>query len=232
MKLTKGIHTKLAIIRIATTMFLEKGVSATSAKAVCEQMNISTGNLTFHFKTKEDILAVLVKMLCQFQWEMMTRFVDEGKTSLLAVCLEFAAMASMCEDDPVAKDFYLAAYSHPVPLGILRNNDKQRAKMVFGEYCPDWNDQQFSEAEILVSGTEYATFMTAGDAVSLEMRIAGALDNIMTIYHIPEETRKIKIHKILTMDYHSLGKRILQEFRHFVEEMDETHLQEYIQDYI
>lgn len=55
------------------------------------------------------------------------------------------------------------------------------SKIVFGEYRPDWTDAQFAEAEMLVSGIEYATLMTAGDPVSLEARITSALNNILTI---------------------------------------------------
>ena len=55
------------------------------------------------------------------------------------------------------------------------------------------------EAEILCSGIEYATLMTANDPVTLETRISGALNNILGIYGIPEETRKQKIQKVFAM---------------------------------
>ncbi len=38
--------TKLDIIKCGTTMFLEKGYSATSPRLICEELDISTGNLT------------------------------------------------------------------------------------------------------------------------------------------------------------------------------------------
>ena len=45
--------TKLEIIQVATQMFMERGFTETSAKAVSDKLDISTGNLTFHFPTKE-----------------------------------------------------------------------------------------------------------------------------------------------------------------------------------
>lgn len=48
----------------------------------------------------------------------------------------------------------------------------QRAKNVFGIYRPDWTDVDFEEAEVLVSGVEYATFMTAAVCCSVSVKNA------------------------------------------------------------
>lgn len=213
--------TRAQIVSTATRLFLERGYSATSPKAICEELNLSTGNLTYYFQTKEHLLAVLVEMLCRFQWKWVQDTVQEGLTSVLAVCLELAFMASVCEDDEIARDFYRAAYSHPMTLEIIRKNDTQRAKTVYRQYCPDWTEQMYAEAEVLVSGIEYATLMPTELPVSLECRIAGAIHSILTIYNVPEHIRQEKVKKVLARDYHSLGKRVLQHFKEYAEEMTE-----------
>jgi len=217
----KNNTTKLEIIQVASRLFLERGYSKTPIKAISDELDISTGHLMFYFPTKEHLLAVLVHMLCDFQWKMMQNKVEEGNTSVMALCLELMTMAAMCEDDEVAKDLYISAYTHPLTLEIIRKNDAQRAKMVFAEYCPDWEHHHFTEAEILVSGIEYTTLMTAGEPVALDIRIAGALNTILMTYHVPEEIRQMKIGKILAMDCRELGKRVLNEFRDYVEETNE-----------
>ena len=194
-RIDKGALTKLEIITEATKQFLEKGYTNTSANAVAKALDMSQGNLTFHYPTKEHLLAILVDKLCDFQWKRMEHEANDGISSVLAICLELTAMASACESDETIKDFFLSAYSSPLSLDIIRKNDAKRAKEVFGSYRPDWTDEQFAEAEILVSGIEYATLMTAGDPVPLETRIAGALNNILGIYGVPEETRQIKLQK-------------------------------------
>jgi len=217
----KNNTTKLEIIQVASRLFLERGYSKTSIKAIADELDISTGHLMFYFPTKEHLLAVLVRMLCDFQWKMMQNKVQEGNTSVMALCLELMTMAAMCEDDEVAKDFYISAYTRPLTLEIIRKNDAERAQMVFAQYCPDWEHHHFTEAEILVSGIEYTTLMTAGEPVPLDIRIAGALNSILMMYNVPEEIRRMKIGKILAMDYRELGKRVLNEFRHYVEETNE-----------
>ena len=133
-------------------------------------------------------------------------------------------MGSMCEEDDVARDFYLSAYSSPKCLAIIRKNDTARAKEVYKEYCLDWTDENFEEAEILVAGIEYSTLNTSGVTVALETRIAGAMNNILSIFNVPEETRRMKIDRVLSKDFRKLGRRVLNEFKQYVEDTNEQAL--------
>lgn len=223
-RINRSELTKLEIIRFTNQKILDEGYSNLHARAIAKELNMSPGNLTFHYRTKEDVLAELVELLCAFQWKMMEKEAKEGYSSVMAVCLEFAAMASMCDENEVAKDFYISAYSNPKCLGIIRKNDTARAKEVFKEYCSDWTDETFVEAETLVSGIEYATLLTTCDSVSLETRITGALNTILTIYNVPEDIRKVKIEKTLAKDYRKLGTRVLKEFREYVDHATEQAL--------
>ena len=55
------------------------------------------------------------------------------------------------------------------------------------------------------------------------MRIAGALETILATFNVPEELRKTKIQKVLGMDFRSIGRRVLKEFKEFVQKTnDET----------
>ena len=205
--------TKNKILRVSTTMFLEVGYSKTSPQMIAKELKVSTGNLTYYYPTKEHLLAVLTDLLCKYQWKMIKEEADDGISSLLALCFELMTMAAACEESEVAKDFFVSTYQSPKCLEIIHNNDTARAKEVFAEYCPDWTDEQFREAEILVAGIEHATLNAIDKTVPLETRISGALNAIMTIYNVPEEIRRIKIEKVLAMDYRSIGKRIFNEFK-------------------
>ena len=209
--------TKNKILRVSTTMFLEVGYSKTSPQMIAKELKVSTGNLTYYYPTKEHLLAVLTDLLCKYQWKLIKDEADDGMSSLLALCFELMTMAAACEESEVAKDFFVSTYQSPKCLEIIHNNDTARAKEVFAEYCPDWTDEQFREAEILVAGIEHATLNAIDKTVPLEIRISGALNTIMTIYNVPEEIRRIKIEKVLAMDYRSIGKRIFSEFKEYVE---------------
>lgn len=221
--------TKKEIIQVATRMFLEKGFTDTSVKSICEQLGISTGNLTFHYPTKEHLLAVLVEMLCDFQWAMMERAASEGQRPLIASSLELPAMAAVCEENPIAKDFYLSAYSYDMTLDIIRKNDTRRSQRVFAELCPDWTEKDFAAAQDLVAGIEYATLKTTSTSPALDQRVANALDAIGLIYRAPKEDREMRIHNVLQMDYRALGRRILREFIDYVHEISEEDLEALLQ---
>lgn len=161
---------------------------------------MSPGNLTFHFPTKEHLLAELVDMLCDYQWKLIEREADYEDGSIMAICLELTTMTSACEDDDVIKDFFISSYTSSLCLDIIRKNDTKRSKKIFKKYQPEWTDEKFSEAEILVSGIEYAMLMTVGNPVPLETRISGALHNILGIYGVPEEIQNKNIEKVFSLD--------------------------------
>ena len=206
---------KLAIIGAATELFLQNGFSKTTSAAICKKANIGTGNLTCHFPTKEHILDLLISELCDFQWQVMEESTDEGKSSMLAYCLQLTTMAAVAEQDESMRDFFLSAYSHPMTLNTIRKNDTEKIKKVFGEFCEDWTEVQFAAAEDVVSGIEYATLMNTEHSANLSTRIAGSLDAIMMIFGVPEDMRKTTVAKALAIDYGAIGKRLLEEFREY-----------------
>lgn len=216
--------TRNEIIRIAANRFLNDGYAKTTVSSMAKTLNMSTGNMTFHFPTKEHMLAELVDMLVKYQWERMEEEARDGHSSIMAICLELLTIASACEQDKIAKEFFLSTYRSEMCMEQIRKNDKERAKEVFKAYCSDWTEEQFEEAETLVSGIEYATLMTTSNSASLELRIGGALNTILGIYNVPEDIRTQKIAKVLSMDYKTLGLEVLEKFRIFVDHETEQEL--------
>ena len=185
---------------------------------------MSPGNLTFHFPTKEHLLAELVAMLCDFRQVLLEEEVAEGTSSLMAYCLELVTTAAASDQDEVAKDFFLSAYRSQATMEMLRKRDKMRSKVLFKEFCPDWTDDRFEEAVTLVSGIKYATLMTTAESAPLPLRITGALNAILSIYQVPKERRDEKLAKALGLDYRKLSLRILKEFREYVDRSTEQAL--------
>ncbi len=218
--------TKAIIIQSASELFFENGFSKTTATELCKKANISTGNLTFYFPTKEYILADIVKMMCDFQWKEMENATDEGKSSLLAYCLELTTMVAISEDVPEMQDFFVAAYAHGIPLDIIRANDLEKIRQVFAEYTVGWDEEKFTQTEALISGIEYATLSNTKHSASVENRISGALNTIMMLFGVPEETRKMKVAKVLSMDYRAIGRKVYADFKKYVTETNEHRVEE------
>lgn len=230
-RIKKESPTRLAIIQVAIDLFFEQGFSKTTAAMVCRRADIGTGNLTFYFRTKEHILDVLVTMMCDYQWRLIEAATDEGNSSLLCYCLELATMAAISEESPQMHDFYVSAYSHPMTLENIRANDVEKMRQVFGQFCPDWTEEQFVEAEAIVSGIEYATLMTTKHSASLPTRVEGALNTIMMLFGVPEDIRKMKVQEVLAMDYRAIGRRVLSDFKQYVSQTNEKAIEDLLQTY-
>lgn len=215
-KKLKKESTKDKIIRVSTRMFLENGYAATTVQMVCSELEISKGNFTFYFPTKEHVLVELVELLCEFQEKLIDYEADKGVGSVLSICIELMTVAAACEENEVARDFFVSAFQSSMCLDYLRENHVNRAKKLLADYCKNWTHEQFVEAEILIQGIDYATIISSG-VLPLDSRISAALNQILGIYNIPNEIRKEKIDKVLAMDCRGLGKRVLAEFTEFVE---------------
>ena len=92
----KRPDTRLQIIQLAAKLFIEEGYSQTSFSKIAKTLDLSTGNITFYFKSKEYLLAQLVAELVDFQGLLIEQAADEGKSSLLAYCLELTSIAAIC----------------------------------------------------------------------------------------------------------------------------------------
>lgn len=223
-RINRSELTKLEIIRYATKCFLEKGYSNTTVKGISKALNMSPGNLTFHYPTKEHMLAELVALLGDFQGKMLEYEAKEGYSPVAIIGIEMMTVASACANNAVARDFFVSAFQSELCRNHLRQKHVARAKKIFANRCADWTDEQFEEAEILVMGLQYATVIDTDAEVTLKARIAGALNQILSIYNVDPQTREKEIAAVLAMDYHNLSHRVLNEFKAYTERINEQAL--------
>ena len=221
--------TRLLIIREAARMFVEEGYSKSSISRIAANLDLSLGNITFYFKTKEHLLAVLVDEMLDYQRMMMEEATEEGKSSLLAYCLELTAMTAACEGSELARDFYASSYTSPLTLALVRETDTAKVKEIFAEFCPDFTEEQWTVTENIVSGIEYATIMTREEDVALALQIEKTLDTILYLFGVPPTVREAKIAKVLSMDYRALGERLLTGFPAYVMKINEENLKNSIE---
>ena len=213
--------TRTEIIQVACEYYFEKGYSATSPKMIASALDISPGNLTYHFPTKEHLLSVVVQMFCEFQWKLLGIEAEKGIDSVGSVCLEMMTVAAACQEDEIARDFFTAAFQSKMCRDYLRNDHINRAKRIFADHCSDWTDEDFVQAELLIMGIQYITITADDSILPLKTRIRGALEYILNIYGIDNRTRQKEIDKVLQMDCRQLGRNVLTEFIKYINETNE-----------
>ena len=222
----KNNSTKIEVIKVAMNMFLEKGYYHTSIKNIGDELEMSSGHIMFYFPTKEHLLLELVSCLCNYQKMMIQDAMKEGISSLTAMGTELLVMANIADKNDILKEFYIAAYTHPLTLDYIQKNDTDRSKIIYKEYCINWSNEQFEEMEIMASGLEYS--MNAGPSnFSAISRVPGVLRTIMGLYNVPEDIKEETIRKVLATEVvNEISKEIGQGFKKYIEEMTESLMEE------
>lgn len=218
--------TRAQIVNLMIELIIEEGLSKVTHNRLAKELDLAKANVLYYFPSKEHMLAVLVKELCWFEQKMMEDEISSGKSDLLSYCLELTAMAAICEEDAAAKEFYVSAYTFPMTLQLIRDNDVKKTRDVFSEFCPEWSEERWREAENIVSGIEYGTITTTEENTPLALQIEATLNTVMKIYNVPEELRRQKIAKVLDTDYRALGRRILKEFKDYIKMTSQDALDE------
>lgn len=212
-------NTKYEILYVSMKYFLEKGYTKSYITTIAKTLQMSTGNLTFWFPTKEHILAEMLKELCAFQTQADAKEADKKYSLLIDYLFELAMFASVCEENANIKDLVIASYTQPLPLAVIRANDAERSKRTFAEFCKEWSETEYIQAENVASGIECSMFMTENaQKLTLEQRVTSSLDAIMKVYEVPKDIRQSALKEVMAMDYRSRGNHVFEEFYSFVEE--------------
>ena len=221
-----GTTTKYEIVQTASEFFFTEGFSNTSPRMIAEKLGLSTGNITYYFKSKEHLLLTIVEELCNFQWNMLKAEIDKGIGSAASICLETMTVAVACEENEIARDFFIATFQSELCRNHLRQNHVERAKKIFAAECAGWTDEQFHQAELLVQGLQYSAIVPTDANIPLKMRLSGALNQILSIYNVNEKTRQEEIQKVLDKDCREISKKVLKAFTGFVKEKNAKTLNE------
>lgn len=217
---------KFEIIKTATEFIFSVGYSNTSPQMIAKKMNMSTGNITHYFPSKEHLLCTLVKMLCEFQWRMFEDSTEKGFGSIGSICMEMMTVATGCEQSEVARDFFSAVFESEMCRNYLRANHVKRYKQIFAKECEGWTDRDFNQAELMTMGLQYSTVAASDADVPLKDKISGALDKVLYIYQVDEETRKREIDKVMHLDYQGMSKQVIKAFIAFVNRTNNEALDE------
>lgn len=216
-------------MQVAMRMFLEKGFTGTSAKAISNELNISTGNLTFYYPTKEHILLELTKDITQFHTKSIDKILKNEKNDLYSYCWEVTAQIVLCEENEQAKDIYLAIYSHPLTLQYVKDWTAEKNQKILGERLSDWTLERFRRVENVTCCIERSALTEAcTDVYTIEDKIRLILTCLLKIYDISFEERETVIKKILETDYRKMGHDLLKRLTRYVKNQNKQALNEAI----
>lgn len=213
-------RTEAIVLKAAIELFLEQGYSATTIKQLSEKTGIRTGNITYHFQHKEDILYLLTEELMHFHSTIIEEAHEKTDDYLFAYATEIAMQIALCNENAVAKDLYGCAYSTPNVLAMIQEWGYKKNMILFKERLPHWSERDFKNKETITSYIELSGIKSeCTDDFTLEDKITLTLKNLLFNYEVPEGEQEAVIEKILASDY----KRQAQDvFRQFTEQFEKS----------
>ena len=72
--------TRVQIVEVADRLFYQRGYDSTSFSDISKAVKISRGNVTFHFKTKDEILEAVIDLRLERTRRMLEQWEADGKT--------------------------------------------------------------------------------------------------------------------------------------------------------
>lgn len=212
------MQTKLQILKVAHKLFLQKGYKDVYVKTIAKELDISPGSVTFHYPTKEHILAEFIQHLFDFQWSYLNQGIEQNEDLICSYCLEQISMAWICENNPNVRDMYLSAYQLAMPHSIIRSNNIGKAKEIFGVYCSDWTDKDYAGVEIVVSGIEYGMMRTeCTEGIDFEDKMKFVLQSLLKQYNVPQEIREKALRDVFQKDYKNAGENVFEAFSEYID---------------
>lgn len=210
-------ETEVKIIRSAMKLFLSEGYTNTTFRGIAKDSNVNLGVITYHFRSKDDLLFLLAEELMDCHTQILEEILTLDDDVLFAYAMEIAAQITICENNKKVWDLYHAMYSHLITFEYIKSWAATKNYNIFKSRLPHWSESDFREKEIIASGIELAALKSFCDkSFTLERKITVVLDSMLNLYETTGKERQQTISKVLEHDYRKMGCKILRclEKRH------------------
>lgn len=206
-------ETEIKIVRSALKLFLQDGYTNTTFRKISADSDVKLGVITYHFRTKEDLLQLFMEELLDYHADIIDDANEETGDILYAYSLGIAIRIAICEINKKAWDIYHAGYSHPLTYEHIKAWASEKNYHLFKDMLPRWTQSDFQEKEIITSGIEFAAMKSFCDkTLTLDKKISLFLDCLLSFYEVPKEKRKETIEKILAQDYMAKSQKLFEKF--------------------
>ncbi len=208
------------VLFISAKSFLEKGFTATTVKEIAKLADINIGSLMNLFKTKEDILAELVRYVLEGQFKA-TENLLKGKTEdkILFYASETTLQLHMAESSEHIRDIYKAAYSLSATTDIIQQMITHKLEEIFKPSLPDLETKDFFELEIASGGIMRGFLTIPCDMYfTMDRKVKRFLETTFKLYDVPKEKIEEAIRFVSGFDFEAIAKQTIQKMLDYLDE--------------
>ena len=208
-KLDAMAKRKRDFLGAAIRLFSEKGFSAVSFKKIAEEFGLKPGTLTYHFRTKEDIVLTAFDIMADIWDEELKNLYQETNDGLFVFALKIASQIVVCEEDYQALLLYRIFYGLPAVYENIKDRAAETNKMLIGEL----SDTDFRILENITSSIEMSALSTVTNSrFTLWNKTEQILRAVMNLYKIPQDRQNEVFEKVKNCDCNSMGKQLFDRF--------------------
>ena len=208
------------VLFISAKSFLEKGFTATTVKEIAKLADINIGSLMNLFKTKEDILAELVKYVLEGQFKATADLLKEKTDDkILFYAAETTLQLHMAESSEHIRDIYKAAYSLPATTDIIQQMITHKLEEIFKPSLPNLETKDFFELEIASGGIMRGFLTIPCDMYfTMDRKIKRFLETTFKLYDVPKEKIEESIRFVSGFDFEKIAKQTIQGMLDYLDE--------------
>ena len=205
-------ETKRHLMHTAAKLFLNKGYTATTLRAIAKEADVNIGSLMYLYESKENILADLVTIVLNGQFgftSQILRGVTDDK--ILYWATETALQLHLAESNKALRELYLAAYSLPKPTAVIYQHIAEKLQENFQQNFPDYKAKDFYELEI-ASGGIIRSFMSIPCDLYFDInrKIRRYLETSFRIYKLPEEKAAEAFRFVSSIDFAPATQQLVE----------------------
>ena len=215
---------KAAIISAAAQSFAEKGYNASALREIAADADVNIGSLLHIFGSKEEILAEIIQVVLNKQFEVTAEIIkDLTDDKLLFYATETVLQLHIVEMNENLRDVYSTAYSLPKSSSVIQHTITGKLENVFKEHLPQLETKDFYKLEI-ASGGIMRGFMTIPCDMwfTMEQKVESFLETTFLIYEVPKDKIKEAIDFVKKIDFESIANQTVKDIIEYFESCAKT----------
>lgn len=219
-RLEKHEEMKNRILLASAKLFLQKGFAHTTVKEIAEVAKMNESTMLYTVKSKEDIIADLVKFVLEGQFSR-TEELLKGKTEdpILFYAAETTLQLYMAESSEHVRELYSVSYSLPKSSEIIQHTITGKLERIFKKHLPDLETKDFYELEI-ASGGIMRGFMTVPCDMyfTMERKVKRFLETTFLVYRVSDEKIREAVDFVSGFDFQSIAEDTIKSLLSYFEE--------------
>ena len=203
---------KRRILSSCVRLFILKGYRETTLADVMAEADVSSSSFRNIFGTKDGILAELVDVMFENQFEMAGSALGDTSSPAMLYAVETAIQMVITERNENLREIYLEAYTHPDIAEQIHRKTATAIAKIFRPYLPECTDSDFYEMEIGTAGIMAGYMARKCDIYfTLERKLDRFLHMALGAYQVPKPEQDAIVSQICKLDICRIADSVMQK---------------------